>query len=381
MKRLVILLVAPRYHTNQVGIVRALLSHGHDVHFHVRTKGFIEDYSLIEPIIFPESWITFLVRRLFGEGGANNKRYMPSPVIYWQALKKLKPDIVIIRKHGLAFTYLAAFYSKLLNCRIIFYGQVDTLYFEKFKHKSILGKLRKIIFNLPLLVFKAAFITPLLSKKHSSLSLPKHCYFLPFSVEIKNRYYRNNSKLRFLTIGKFVPRKNHLLVVNTAIKLASEYDFTITIVGEVSTQEHQNQLESIKCRIESLGLENRIILRYNIKHRDIEKIYREHDVFLLPACNEPAAISPLEAMGFGLPVICTDSCGTKTYIEDGINGFIVETDNEDLLKDKMEYFLKDISRVTIMSEKAYSYAEVSLSDRNYYKMFQTIVNKEIKQYK
>ena len=131
MRRSVILFIAPRYHTNQVGIVRALLKYGHDVHFHVRTKGFTEDYSLIEPTLFPESWLTFYLRKFIGDGGANKKRYMPSPVIYWKALRNLKPDIVIIRKHGIAFTYLAAFYAKLLNCTIIFYKQVDTLYFEK----------------------------------------------------------------------------------------------------------------------------------------------------------------------------------------------------------------------------------------------------------
>jgi len=380
LKRLVILFVAPRFHTNQVGTVRALLSHGHDVHFHVKTKGFTEDYSLIEPKLFPESWVTFQIRKLFGDGGANKKRYMPSPIIYWTALKKLKPDIVIIRKHGLAFTYLAAFYSKLLNCRIIFYGQVDTLYFEKFKHKSILGKLRKIIFNLPLLVFKAAFITPLLSKKHSSLSLPKHCYFLPFSVEIKNRYYRNNSILRFLAVGKFIPRKNHILLVNAAKKLSRKYNFTITMVGEAFNQEDQAQFKSIKSRIESLGLNDRIFYRDNIKYKNMDKIYKNHDVFILPARNEPAAISPLEAMGFGLPVICTDSCGTKTYVQHGISGFIVKTDDEESLMQKMEYFLEDTSRANIMSEKAKKYAEDVFSDRNFYKLFENMVHSEMKKY-
>ena len=113
----------------------------------------------------------------------------------------------------------------------------------------------------------------------------------------------------------------------------------------------------------------------------MDKIYRNHDVFLMAARDEPAAISPLEAMGFGLSVICADTCGTKTYIEDGINGFIFETDNEESLKEKMEYFLKDTSRVKIMSQQAHSYAKISLSDRNFYKMFQTMIYKEIKQYK
>ena len=67
MKKYVILFVAPRYHTNQVGIVRALMNHGHDVHFHVRTKGFTEDYSLVEPKLFPESWFSLILKRLHSQ--------------------------------------------------------------------------------------------------------------------------------------------------------------------------------------------------------------------------------------------------------------------------------------------------------------------------
>ena len=381
MKSLVILFIAPRYHTNHIGTVRALLNQGHDVHFHVRTKGFIEDHSLIEPKLFPESWVTIKIRKLFGDGGANKKRYMPSPICYWKELKQLNPDLVLIRKHGLAFTYLAAFYAKFLSCNVFFYGQINSLYFESFQCKSIIWKLRKLLFYFPLLVFKSSFITPLLDKRHSPLTLPKYILFLPFVVKTEEKFNYNNSEIRFLTIGKFTSRKNHLLLVNTVKKLSSEYNFSISIIGEVSSEEHKNELESIKLRIESLGLNNTIFIRNNVKYKDMDELYRNHDVFLLPSRNEPAAISPLEAMGFGLPVICTDSCGTKTYIEDGINGFIVEADNEDLLKEKMEYFIKDISRVKIMSQKAYNYAEVSLSDRNYYKMFQTMVHKEIKQCK
>ncbi len=376
MRRSVILFIAPRYHTNQIGTVRALLSQGHDVHFHVRKKGYTEDYSLIEPILFPESWFTFILRRFFGDGGANKKRYMPSPIFYWKALKQLNPDIVLIRKHGLAFTYLAAFYAKFLGCKIIFNGQINSLYFEKFKRKSILGKLRKLLFYFPLLVFKSSFITPLLDKRHSPHSLPHRIHFLPFVVKIEKKNYYHNSKIRFLTIGKFTPRKNHLLLVNTANKLSHEYNFSISIIGEVSSEEHKNELESIKFRIASLGLNNTIFIRNNVKYRDMDEFYRNHDVFLLPARNEPAAISPLEAMGFGLPVICTDSCGTKTYIKDGINGFIIETDNEDFLMEKMEYFLKDISRVKIMSKKTHKYAKDLFSERNFYKMFEIIFSQK-----
>ncbi len=379
--KLRILFIAPRYHANQINTVRTLLQHGHEVHFHVRTKGFTEDHSLIEPTVFPESSLTILLRRLFGDGGANRKRYMPSPIIYWKGLRQLKPDLVVIRKHGMAFTYLAATYALMLKCRIIFYNQADTIIFERLNHKSFFGALRKCKFFFPLRLFRAAWITPLLNKRHDPSSLPAGCYYLPFTVEIRRKSCSGNSSIRFLVIGKYIPRKNHILVVKAAKKLVGKYNFTITMVGEVHLPEHKIQRKLVYDEVQSSDLKDRVSFKDNISYSNMGEIYSKHDVFLLPARNEPAAISPLEAMGFGLPVICTDSCGTKTYIENGINGFIIETDNEDSLMQKMGYFLEDTSSVEIMSEKVCNYAKESLSAENFYKMFQTIVYKEFNKHK
>ena len=38
-------------------------------------------------------------------------------------------------------------------------------------------------------------------------------------------------------------------------------------------------------------------------------------MFILPSKNEPASISLLEAMGNSMPVICSDTCGTRFYLK------------------------------------------------------------------
>ena len=54
---------------------------------------------------------------------------------------------------------------------------------------------------------------------------------------------------------------------------------------------------------------------------------------MLPSDNEPFALSVLEALGSGIPVLAFDSGGTPEVVKDGFNGIIVkDMDAESLSK-------------------------------------------------
>ncbi|MCC8146263.1 MAG: hypothetical protein LIO93_07465 [Bacteroidales bacterium] len=50
-----ILFTAPRYHTNQVPIVKGLLGKGHEVRYFVVFKGASEEYTFCEPTVLKPS--------------------------------------------------------------------------------------------------------------------------------------------------------------------------------------------------------------------------------------------------------------------------------------------------------------------------------------
>ena len=57
----------------------------------------------------------------------------------------------------------------------------------------------------------------------------------------------SNSSIRFLSIGKFEKRKNHLMLLKVIKKLAStKNNFSLTIIGEASNEEYLYYFE--KCR-------------------------------------------------------------------------------------------------------------------------------------
>lgn len=55
--------------------------------------------------------------------------------------------------------------------------------------------------------------------------------------------------------------------------------------------------------------------------------YQASDIFILPSRGEGFAISPLEAMSCGLPIIISEFTGTNEIIADGKEGFIIKKNN------------------------------------------------------
>ena len=67
--------------------------------------------------------------------------------------------------------------------------------------------------------------------------------------------------------------------------------------------------------------------------------YRKADVFVLPTLSDGFAITQLEAMSHGLPVITTPCCGE--VVSDGVDGFIVPPRDADALAKTFQRYLAE----------------------------------------
>jgi UDP-glucose:(heptosyl)LPS alpha-1,3-glucosyltransferase len=65
---------------------------------------------------------------------------------------------------------------------------------------------------------------------------------------------------------------------------------------------------------------------------NIEDYYAAADVFVLPTYYEAFSLATLEAAALGLPLIVTKVNGTEELIEDGVNGFFIERDADDIAR-------------------------------------------------
>ena len=74
---------------------------------------------------------------------------------------------------------------------------------------------------------------------------------------------------------------------------------------------------------------------------NVEDHLRASDVFLFPSESEALGISLIEAMACGLPVIASRTGGIPDVVDDGVNGLLIDVDDEDALVRTLEDLLGD----------------------------------------
>lgn len=79
---------------------------------------------------------------------------------------------------------------------------------------------------------------------------------------------------------------------------------------------------------EQLGVSDRVI--FAGPRADLPQIYPAADAFVFPTLYETFALVCLEAMASGLPVLATPVGGIEDYLVDGVNGFHISRDGQDI---------------------------------------------------
>ncbi len=345
-----IVFTAPRFHTNQYYAVKALLEAGHQVQFFALFQGSSEDYRVLQPQILGPSWFFKAVDRYFHikqkSYHAYLRYYLPPVGRLGRLFRQFRPTITIIRDPiTTMYGRLSIIMAKLNRSRLIFYAQ--------FPRYSVLSPRVERLTRW----CQAQWMTPVLGEPEPNRPSSDLIHYVPFVVppvtppELK-LWFRND-KINIVMVGKFERRKNHLLLLQAIERLRDTYPLHLTLIGDCTEAHRRAVLEQVQQFISEHGMQSLVDIRLNIPFAEMLQEYAHHDLFVLPSRDEPAAVSPVEAMANSLPVICSDTCGTRCYIEPGQNGYIFRTDDVDDLAVKIEAIIVDRDRMVAMGERSY----------------------------
>lgn len=366
-----ILFVAPRFHTNQYQMIKTLQENDHEVSFHVAYVGPTEDHTLLKPITFKQSKVSKFIENTFRKGAIKKPYFFPNIASYWEHFRALNPEIIIIRDpFKYYFSLLAAFFALFTNTKIIFYSQE-----ELYRYRSRIKILKQ---TSAMAFFKSAWMTPIQGAQSRSNIKLKHMYFVPLPIPLTSSFQTESTRQgripKILMIGKYhQERKKHFLLIEAINYLKEKYQFAVTIVGECVTLEQQKRFEKITETVQNLRLTEIIKLVKNIPFNQMEELYSSHSIFVLPAINEQYGVSTTEALAYGLPVICTDTCGARFNIRNGENGLIVKSDSLEELTNALETLISDREKTEYMSEKSLEYVQQNLSGEAFYKSFSKMI--------
>jgi glycosyltransferase involved in cell wall biosynthesis len=353
-----VLFVAPRFHTNQFEAAKVLLARGNEVVYLVTRLGATEDHSLLQPRVVRPCALSRALMRWMGAAPADDRWAFPGLAQTWRSIRRERADLVVIRDPNRPSSLIGLLAARLAGARVLVYTQTRL-------HKRYTAS-RRIATRLLLAATGGAWFTPVMGEPDDASRPPRHMHFVPFAVPQWTPRSVDPEPARILMIGKFEPRKRHVMLLDALAMLKDRYAFEVTLVGERSMPEHARVFDEVVERVGTLGLQDRVRVEANVPFGRIPEYYSTHNLFVLPSRDEPASIAVLEALASGLPAICSTSCGTRYYVRDGRNGFVFRTDDVAHLTQAIERILSDPALHVALRRDAARIAAAETSAQAYY---------------
>ena len=372
------LIVAPRFHTNLYYRVLTLQNSGHRVKVLVLYKGKSEFYKNID---IRTLHLSFFSKILLSIIKIFKKNYlktnfefrieMPDKEIN-QIFKEYKPDVILLKAYQNLLAIKTLIVAKKHKSKVLMLTQTP---YNHIKGSKFLFKLNVKLFRF-LKVY--AYITPIkINYEVFKKSGIKNVYYLPFVYPALNLQDISFEKkiIKILSIGKFVKRKDQLLLLKVVKRLLNEnHLIKLTLIGEIPDK---NYFEQIKHFITKNNLQNTVTIKTNIPYDKMPQEYQQHDLFVLPSYKEPAAYSLVEAMANALPIICSDQNGTQCYIEKGKNGYVFKAKDANDLYEKIKNCISDTETLKKMQQNAVKIHKNKYQPKYFLQNIIWIIKKEI----
>ncbi len=366
-----ILFILPRQHPNQASWYHALENAGHTVKYIVSySLPTNERRDLPEPVIIDEVPLPLLYSLLIRSFGWFTRKEIQRPYLIWphhhilkDALEEFSPDIIIVRECLTPLSLVVQSIAIRKKIPTVHYSQApiqkqDGLLFRLLRGSGIVPKFK---------------MSPTIDPVKPAVEQDDSFYiplFVPAAITAIEG--RSDDTVRLLFVGKYIRRKNHLLLIEAFNEIRKTHKVELTMVGSTVLTEDSCQDEII-AKINTLDLSKYITVQYDVDPLKMKDLYISHDIFVLPSIDEPFSISPLEAMAYGLPVIVSDTNGCRFHIREGENGFVVKSNDLDSLIHSLKKMMnmRDLSN---LKSGALNYAIHNNNENNFLERFEEMIS-------
>jgi glycosyltransferase involved in cell wall biosynthesis len=156
-------------------------------------------------------------------------------------------------------------------------------------------------------------------------------------------------------VARLVEEKGVPELIQAAERL--DHRYVVFIVGPKDHEKADAVSEGLLARAEASGV------RFLGMRKDVERIYRGLDIFVLPSHREGFPRAAMEAAASGLPVIATDIRGCRQVVEDGMNGLLFPVKDVDALTAAIDRVGSDDELRSQMSRASVDRARAHFDER------------------
>jgi len=151
----------------------------------------------------------------------------------------------------------------------------------------------------------------------------------------------NIKQIRLLFAGRFAYQKNLGFLIQS-MELVREDNWVLYLIGDGP------QKNAIQYEIEKLGFSEKIFVLSWKDKNDLKKYLKDSDILCLTSVNEGLPIIGLEGLASGLAIVGNDTTGIEDIVEDGVNGFLVEPNNQEKYAECISSLLGNIDLLESM---------------------------------
>lgn len=147
-------------------------------------------------------------------------------------------------------------------------------------------------------------------------------------------------------------RKGVRYLIKAVASLTKRYpQIYLKIMGDGDDKKNMEALAK------ELKMEDNIEFLGRIPREETAPYYQEASAFVLPSLNEGMSNAMLEALASGLPIIATDTGGSKELVKEGKNGFMVKMKDSADIGSKLEKLMTNPELCRQMGQESRKIAE------------------------
>ncbi len=311
---------------------------------------------------FAKDKITYFGIRV-SRNGINPLSDIKTLIDLYHIIKKIQPDR-IFAYHAKTIIYgsVAArilgypeFYTLIAGLGSVFIGQTPKIKFVRSIMKTEYGIScrfsRKVLFHNP--DDRDYFVHEHLVDKDkteiingSGVNLER---FVPVAYP---------EQFAFLFIGRLIKDKGLVEYLKACEKFKLTYPhIRCLLLGPYDTNPSSIHRDFLEPYIR-LGT-----IEYFGEQEDVRPIIRQSSVFVLPSYREGTPKTIIESMAMGRAIVTTDVPGCRETVQDGVNGFLVNVQDEEDLYDKMKMFIEFPELIERMGQKSIEIAKMNYDVR------------------
>lgn len=178
--------------------------------------------------------------------------------------------------------------------------------------------------------------------------LKDNVVLLPHGVELRSRIRLPEVKdvVKFYYLGRIQYAKGlHNLI--QAFEGIDKSLYELHIIGD---SELSGPSRRYDLRIKKMAVGKNVIFHGRLPNAEIESVIKDTHVMVHPTiCMEVYGISIAESLSLGRPVLATRCGGAEMQIQEGVNGWLVEPNDVQILRNKIIEIIKEKHLIIKMS--------------------------------